>query len=106
MIERRVRRARQQQPHPLGYELPPRPAKLLGHKPPTAWDRIEAVLRMGFGFLALAVGVYCLAVTVVGWPNRWMQGAFIGLVALLAGFVMTVRPLWRLMRSGPWWKLE
>ena len=93
-------------PQKLDYDPPPRQPKVLGVKPPTAWDQFDSVLRMCLGLVPLVIGVYGLAVTVARWPQSWMAGLFASIVGLLAGYAFTVRPVYRLIRGGAWWKIE
>ncbi len=93
-------------PQTLDYDRPTSRRKVLGQKPPEAWDRIRAVTRIGFGFIPLTLAGYALVATFSEWPDRWKGGLFVGSVAAIAGYVCTVRPLWRMVRGGPWWNLE
>jgi uncharacterized membrane protein HdeD (DUF308 family) len=59
------------------------------------------------GGLALAVGVLNAVMFLARWRHdAWAANLFLGSVGTLAGYVLTVRPLYRLARGGSWWKVE
>jgi hypothetical protein len=75
-------------------------------KTATAWDKFDAFFRIGGGFVALVAGAVMLMLPLL-WRGRVSSGQlFVGSFLLLAGFVFCVRPLYRMVRGGAWWKVE
>jgi sterol desaturase/sphingolipid hydroxylase (fatty acid hydroxylase superfamily) len=88
-------------------------------RPPTApagetarkWEKPDALLRIGGGFVAVVLGLVMLMTPLLRWwagrwLGQWQAQWFLGSVFTLAGFVFCVRPLYRMVRGGAWWKVE
>ena len=93
-------------PPKLDYERPPRDAKPLSVEASIPWKQFNAIILMLVGLAPLLVGLYSLVVTVTRWPQSWLAGSFIAFVGMLAGYVFTVRPVFRLVRGGTWWTIH